>query len=83
MKQSKSKHDVTIVIGRIMAFIVGLFILLSGIDDASAVSGVAGISGALSLVGTAVLKVIFGVFWMALATNPNAVERFINGIIHR
>jgi len=72
-----------IVIGRIMAFIVGFFILLSGISDASALSGVGGISDALSVSGTAIVKMIFGVFWMVLAINPRAVERFIDRIIHK
>jgi hypothetical protein len=66
-----------------MAFIVGFFILLSGISDASALSGVGGISDALSVSGTAIVKMIFGVFWMVLAINPRAVERFIDRIIHK
>jgi hypothetical protein len=72
-----------IVIGRIMAFIVGFFILLSGISDASALSGVDGISDALSVSGTAIVKMVFGVFWMVLAINPRAVERFIDRIVHK
>lgn len=67
---------------RVIAFIAGLFLLISGFGDLGSI-GVADAVHILSLSGTAILELIFGVFLMMAGINPDSVAMIINVIINR
>ena len=77
-----SKRDEKeVVLGfRIISFFVGLSLLLSGVGDFSAVLGM-DIGSALSVAGIAFVKILIGVFLMALGVNPERVWMSIEWII--
>ena len=71
------------VIGmRVIAFFIGLALLLSGLIDFG-VLGETEIIKAMSIGSTATLKFIFGVFLMVLAIIPEAVRMIIEVAIKR
>jgi len=67
---------------RIIAFFVGLILLASGLIDLSRLGGVE-IVNVISVGGTAILKIIFGVFLMIAGLNPDAVGMIIEVFINR
>lgn len=68
---------------RIGAFIVGLVLLVSGLTDLSRLGGmdIANIINILSSSGTAILKLIFGVFLIIAGLNPDAVKMIVEVFI--
>jgi hypothetical protein len=81
-KKPKRAHLTVTDILRIIAFIVGLLLLLSGLVDLSSLGGVQ-IADAISIGGTAILQVIFGIFLMIAGINPDAVRMVIEVFIRR
>jgi hypothetical protein len=67
---------------RVLAFVIGLIVFLSGFSDFSRVLGSDFVS-ALSLTGTGFLKVVFGAFFMLAGINPDAVVMVIKVILRK
>lgn len=67
---------------RIIIFFVGLILLVSGFADFGRLGGLE-VLAALSIGGTAFLKVIIGVFLMLAGLSPKSVEMIIKAIIRR
>jgi len=65
---------------RIIAFFVGLILLASGLIDLGGLGGV-DVVNVISVSGTAILKVIFGVFLMIAGINPDAIGMIIKVFI--
>lgn len=76
-----SNLDVTDIL-RIIAFFVGLILLVSGLIDLGRLGGVE-VVNVISVGGTAILKVIFGVFLMIAGINPDAIGMIIEVFIRR
>ena len=67
---------------RIIAFLVGLGLLISGFIDLGRLGSLE-VLNVLSTGGTALLKVIFGAFLMVLGISPESVGMIIEVIIRR
>lgn len=76
---NRAQIDVVMIL-RIIAFIVGLFSFVSGLIDLGMLSSLEVFIG-VSTAGTALLKIIFGVFLMVLGIIPEAVGMVIRVII--
>jgi len=67
---------------RIIAFFAGLVLLISGFADLGRLGGLEVLT-ALSMGGTAFLKIIFGAFLMLAGLSPESVGMIINVFIRR
>lgn len=65
---------------RIIAFFVGLLLLISGFADFAAIGG-SDVVAALSTGPIALIKVIVGVILMILAINPDAIAVIIGWMV--
>lgn len=65
---------------RVIAFIVGLLLLVSGLIDFGRLGGME-ILNVMSVGGTAFLKVIFGIFLMIAGIAPEAIGMIVKVII--
>jgi hypothetical protein len=66
---------------RVVAFFIGLGLLLSGSGDLSNVGNSANIGYGLSIAGSAIVKLLIGIFLIALGINPERVWMSIEWVI--
>lgn len=65
---------------RVIAFIVGLLLLFSGLVDFGRLGGME-IANVMSVGGTAVLKFIFGIFLIVAGISPEAIGMIVKVVI--